>query len=487
VSQDTMTFDMYIHGEWHAGNGDRVEVVNPATAEPLATVPDGGQADLDRAVESAQDGLAVWRETHPRVRGQVLFRIAEMLKERAQEFAEIYSLNSGGSIGTGLWTMHDVAARRFEYYAGMADKIMGSTFMTPGEFLSYTLREPVGVTGHIVPWNGPLWIGSRTIAPALAAGNSVVVKPSSEAPVTMLKFAELCHDAGLPAGVFNVVTGRGSGIGDLFTRHPGLDGIYFTGSTVTGHRILANAATTNVRTVMELGGKSPNIVFEDADMEAALDGAILAIFANSGQICVAGSRLLVQESIHDEFMVRLVEKAAEITIGPPEADALMGPVITAAQKKSVLGYIEQGKAEAELVIGGGTPDDPALQKGFFVAPTIFDRVPSSASIVQEEIFGPVLAVSTFSDIDEAVALANGTEYGLASAIWTENVKTAHLVAHRIDAGQVYINHYYTAAFEVSRSPYKASGHGVSEGPDAIYEYLNQKAVSIKLGEGGWGD
>jgi len=487
VSQDTMTFDMYIHGEWHAGSGDRVEVINPATAEPLATVPDGGQAELDRAVESAREGLAVWRETHPRVRGQVLFRIAEMLKERAQEFAEMYSLNSGGSIGTGLWTMHDVAARRFEYYAGMADKIMGSTFMTPGEFLSYTLREPVGVTGHIVPWNGPLWIGSRTIAPALAAGNSVVVKPSSEAPVTMVKFAELCHEAGLPAGVFNVVTGRGSGIGDLFTRHAGLDGIYFTGSTVTGRKIMANAAMTNVRTVMELGGKSPNIVFEDADLEAALDGAILAIFANSGQICVAGSRLLVQESIHDEFMARLVEKAKEITIGPPEANALMGPVITAAQKRSVLGYIEQGKAEAELIIGGGTPDDPELQKGFFVAPTIFDRVPNSAAIVQEEIFGPVLAASTFSDIDEAVALANDTKYGLASAVWTENAKTAHLVAHRLDAGQVYINHYYTAAFEVSRSPYKASGHGVSEGPDAIYEYLNQKAVSVKLGEGGWGD
>jgi len=314
----------------------------------------------------------------------------------------------------------------------------------------------------------------------------VVVKPSSEAPLTMLKFAELAHECGLPPGVLNVVTGRGSGLGNLFSKHPGFDGLYFTGSTATGRKILQNAATTNVRTVMELGGKSPNIVFEDADLDAALDGAIMAIFANSGQICVAGSRLLVQESIHDEFVGRLAAKAAEITIGGPEANALMGPVITAAQKERVLDYIEAGKEEAELVAGGGTPDDPALQAGFFVSPTIFDGVPNTARIAREEIFGPVLSVTSFGDFDEAIALANDTDFGLASAVWTENVKTANLTAQALEAGQVYINHYYTAGFEVSRSPYKASGHGVSEGPDAIYEYLNQKSVSIKLGESaGW--
>ncbi len=485
MPSDTMHLDMYVHGEWRAGStGEEVEVVNPAKGTLLATVPDGGQADLDAAVESATEGLALWRETHPRVRAQVLYKIAATLQERAQEFAELYSLNSGGSVGTGLWTMYDVAGRRFEYYAGMADKIRGDSFVTPGQFISYTLREPVGVTGHIVPWNGPLWIGSRTIAPALAAGNSVVVKPSSEAPLTMLKFAELAVECGLPPGVFNVVTGRGSGIGDLFTAHPGFDGIYFTGSTVTGRQIMANAAGTNVRTVMELGGKSPNIVFADADMEAALDGAIFAIFANSGQICVAGSRLLVEESIHDEFMSRLVEKAGEITIGGPEADALMGPVITAKQKERVLGYIEQGKQEADLVAGGGTPSAPELQAGFFVEPTIFDRVPNRAAIAREEIFGPVLSVTSFADQDEAIALANDTEYGLASAVWTQNVERAHQMAGAIEAAQVFINHYYTAAFEVSRSPYKASGHGVSEGPDAIYEFLNQKSVSIKIGESG---
>ena len=482
----TMDLAMYIGGKWHQGSGPRLEVVNPSTAEPLATIPDGTAADLDAAVASARAGLAVWRETHPRVRTQVLWKIAETIKSRAEEFAKLDGLNLGESLGTGLWTMNDVVARRFEYYAGIADKIRGDSFVTPGRFLSYTLREPIGVTGHIVPWNGPLWIGSRTIAPALAAGNSVVVKPSSEAPITMLKFAELCVDCGLPPGVFNVVTGRGSGIGDLFATHPGFDAIYFTGSTVTGRRIMEMAARNNLRTVMELGGKSPNIVFADADIEAALDGAILAIFANSGQICVAGSRLLVHDSIHDEFVSRLVEKAKAITIGGPEANAMMNPVISAVQKARVLDYIEQGKKVATLVTGGGTPADPKLQRGFFVAPTIFDQVPNDAAIAQEEIFGPVLSVSTFQDFDQAIAMANDTRYGLASAVWTENAKTAHLAAQAIQAAQVFINHYYTAAFEVSRSPYKASGNGMSEGPDAIYEFLNQKSVSVKIGESHWG-
>jgi len=476
---------MFIHGDWQPGTGEPIEVVNPTTGKPFATVADGGQTEIDRAVTSAREGFETWRNTHPRVRAQVLNRIAETLKDRAAEFTDLYTKNSGSSIGTGMWTMKDIAARRFEYYAGMADKIRGDSFVTPGEFLSYTLREPLGVTGHIIPWNGPLWIGSRTIAPALAAGNSVVIRPSSEAPLTLLKFAEMATECGLPPGVLNVITGRSSTMGDLFTSHPGFDAIYFTGSTETGKRIAANSAGNDVRTVLELGGKSPNIVLEDADIEAALDGAIFAIFANSGQICVAGSRLLVQESIHDEFVAGLAEKAKAITIGGPEAEALMGPLISARQKERVLGYIERGKQDAELLTGGGTPSDPALQSGFFVEPTIFDRVANDAVIAKEEIFGPVLSVTSFTDMDDAIRLANDSPYGLASAVWTQDITKGHLIAQRLEAAQVFINHYYTAAFEVSRSPYKGSGHGMSEGPDAIYEYLSQKSVSVKLGESSW--
>jgi len=313
----------------------------------------------------------------------------------------------------------------------------------------------------------------------------VVIRPSSEAPLTLLKFAEMATECGLPPGVLNVITGRSSTMGDLFTSHPGFDAIYFTGSTETGKRIAANSAGNDVRTVLELGGKSPNIVLEDADIEAALDGAIFAIFANSGQICVAGSRLLVQESIHDEFVAGLAEKAKAITIGGPEAEALMGPLISARQKERVLGYIERGKQDAELLTGGGTPSDPALQSGFFVEPTIFDRVANDAVIAKEEIFGPVLSVTSFTDMDDAIRLANDSPYGLASAVWTQDITKGHLIAQRLEAAQVFINHYYTAAFEVSRSPYKGSGHGMSEGPDAIYEYLSQKSVSVKLGESSW--
>jgi len=488
MADTVMRFDMWIHGRAQPGSGDeRIDVLNPATGELLATVPEATDEDIDRAVASAHEGYAVWRATHPRERAQILYRIAATLKERAGEFAELYSRNSGSSLGTGLWTMNDVAARRFEYYAGLADKIRGDTFVTPGEYLSYTLREPIGVTGHVVPWNGPLWIGSRTIAPALAAGNAVVVKPSSVAPLTLVRFAEMASECGLPPGALNVVTGRGATMGERFVSHPGLGAVYFTGSTRTGRRILEKVARGNIHTVMELGGKSPNIVFEDADMDAALEGAVFAIFANAGQICVAGSRLLIQDSIHDEFIERLARRVAEITIGGPEANALMGPLISAHQRDRVLSYIEQTRELAELVVGGSAPSDPALQRGFFVLPTVFDRVPNDAAINREEIFGPVLAISTFASQDEAVAMANDTDYGLASAIWTRDVARAVQVADALEAGQVYVNHYYTAAFEVSRTPYKASGHGVSEGPDAIYEFLREKAVSIKIGDAAWGE
>lgn len=474
-------YQLYIDGQWQpAQSGKALDVSSPATGETFTTIAAASAADVDTAVASAKKGLAVWRNTHPAERGRVLYRIAQELRARAQDFASLESDTTGESEQGNLYTVNYVAARRFEYYAGLADKILGDTFSVPGSFLAYTLREPIGVTAHIVPWNGPLWIGSRTIPPALAAGNAVVVKPSREAPLTLLKLAELAVECGLPPGVFNVITGESSEIGDALTQHPGVDAIYFTGSDMTGRRVLASASERAIHSVMELGGKSPNIVFADADIEAALRGAIWAIFANAGQICVAGSRLVVEKSIHAEFVRRLSEMARALRIGGPRDEADLGPLISAKQRERVLQYIAAGRGEGKLVAGGGVPTDPALQRGYYVQPTIFDEVAPAASIAQDEIFGPVLTVTPFSGVDEAIEIANHSRYGLASAIWTSNVRTAQIVAERLEAAQVYVNHYFSLSFEVSRTPYKGSGFGVSEGPHAIDEFLRTKTVTQSL-------
>ncbi len=481
TAEEVLHFDMYIDGRWvPAESGEVLEIWNPATGEVSATVPKGGDADLDVAVESARRGLEAWRATHAAERARVMYRIAHELRARAESFAKIESLNTGGSVQGALHTVKEVCARRFEYYGGLADKILGDTFVAPTSYFAFTLREPKGVTAHIIPWNGPLWTGSRSIAPALAAGNALIVKPAREAPLSLLKLAELAVECGLPPGVMNVITGTGAGMGGAMTKHPGIDAIYFTGSVATGREVMKSASNHFAHTVLELGGKSPNIVFADADIDSALYGALWAIFANAGQICVAGSRLLVQAPIHDEFVERLAELARGLRVGGPSAEADMGPVISQRQKDNVLSYIEAGRSEARLVLGGGVPDDPSLRGGYFLEPTIFDEVPNQSKIAQEEIFGPVLAVTAFDTVDEAVALANDTQYGLASAVWTKDLRAAHDVAQRLEAAQVYVNHYFSSSFEITRTPYKSSGYGHSEGPDAIHEFLNTKSVSINM-------
>jgi aldehyde dehydrogenase (NAD+) len=481
VAEKVVNFDMYVHGEWvPAISKERLELTNPATGEVSGSVPKGGPADLDQAVESAKEGLRVWRATHGAERARILYRIGQEIRAHAQEFAELESLNTGGSVGGALHTVNEVCARRFEYYAGLADKILGDTFLAPKSYFTFTLREPKGITAHIIPWNGPLWTGSRSIAPALAAGNSLIVKPSREAPLSLLKLAELAVECGLPAGVMNVVTGTGSEMGDALTAHKAIDAIYFTGSGPTARQVLGGASGHFAYSVMELGGKSPNIVMADADIDSALQGALWGIFANAGQVCVAGSRLLVQKPIHKEFVTRLSELAQGLRLGGPDVEADMGPLISDRQRKSVLSYIETGKGEAKLVTGGGVPEDPALRGGYFVQPTIFDSVSPQAKISKEEIFGPVLVVTPFETVDEALEIANDNEFGLASAVWTSNLNTAHTVAQGLESAQVYINHYFSAGFEVTRTPYKSSGFGHSEGPEAINEFLNTKTVSINM-------
>jgi aldehyde dehydrogenase (NAD+) len=481
MSNKIMRFGMYLDGRWEpAEKLPQIDVYNPATGEVVATIPEADDFHISHAVETASKGLKVWRGTHPAERARVMFRIGQEIRAHADELANLEVTANGDSLKGALSTVRDVCARRFEYYGGMADKILGSTFVSPGNHLVYTLQEPKGVTAHIVPWNAPLWVGSRSIAPALAAGNSVIVKPSKEAPLSLLRLAELAQESGLPRGVLNVITGTGSGAGETLVRQRGIDAVYFTGSPETARNVLKNVAVSLAHCVLELGGKSPNIVMADADMEAALKGALSAIFANAGQICVAGSRLLVDASIHHEFVDRLVSMARSLTLGGPETGADMGPLISAGQRESVMSYIEQGRSEARLATGGGLPSDEALRHGFFLEPTIFDAVPPDARIAREEIFGPVLVVTPFRNLDEAVEIANCTEYGLASAVWTNDLRTAHATAQRLQAGEVYINHYFTVGFEVTRTPYKTSGLGHSEGQGAIHEYLNSKTVSVKL-------
>lgn len=481
MAESFIELDLFINGNWQPSvDGGRIEDYNPSTGELAATVARAGPKDLDQTVEAAKRGLTVWRDTHPAERGRILYRIANEIRARSDQLVQLETLDTGGAVKRNKNSVENVCARRFEYYAGLADKIMGDTFVAPNEYFTYTLREPKGVTAHIIPWNSPLWIGSRSIAPALAAGNAVIVKPSSEAPLSLLKLAELACDCGLPPGVMNVITGTGSELGEAIACHPDIDAIYFTGSGETAKKVLEHSSSTFMHTVMELGGKSPNIVMPDADLDSALTGSLWGIFANSGQICIAGSRLFVHAEIHDSFVERLTKMVRKLSLGGPDTQADLGPMISDRQRESVLSYVETGREEAHILTGGGIPEDLSLQRGYFIQPTIFDFVPAEATIATDEIFGPVLAVSSFDDIDEVIGIANASNFGLAAAVWTSNLQTAHIIGQRLESAMVFINHYFNLGYEVTRTPYKRSGFGHSEGPQAIDEFLNTKSVSINM-------
>jgi aldehyde dehydrogenase (NAD+) len=475
---------LFIGGEWRdAEAGKTFPTYNPATGEVLTDVAEAGEGDVDRAVSAARQALesSEWATMSARERGRLLYRIADRMEQRADELARMETLDNGKPFREAR--MFDIAGaiECFRYYAGWADKIEGEVLPVPGPYLNYTRREPVGVCAGIIPWNFPLQMAAWKVAPALACGNTMILKPAEQTPLTALELAGIASEAGLPAGVLNVIPGYGETTGAALVRHPGVDKVAFTGSTEVGKIVQREAAGTLKRVSLELGGKSPNVVLADADIDAAIKGATLAVFYNTGQACTAGSRLLVERSIHEEFVEKLVERSRSMVPGDPmDSKTRMGPLISEEQLNRVLQYVEKGQQEgAKLVLGG---DRPGINggKGYFLNPTIFDAVDQEMTIAREEIFGPVLAVIPFEDVEEAIQLGNRSDFGLAAAVWTKDITKAHRVAHALKAGTVWINMYHTLDTGSPFGGYKQSGYGRELGRHALDLYTQVKSVWVNL-------
>jgi betaine-aldehyde dehydrogenase len=477
-------YQMYIDGQWvEAASGRTFEVMNPATGEAMARVPEAGAADVDRAARAARRAFDEgWRDVTAQERGRVLFRLAEAVRKKAKELAELETLNSGKPLVEAEYDINDVATC-FEYYGGLATKLHGEVLNVPDNALSLALREPLGVAGQIIPWNYPLLMAAWKIAPALCAGCAAVIKPAEQTPLTLLELARAFEECGIPKGVLNVITGFGESAGAPLVAHRDVDKIAFTGSVEVGKMIMRSAADTLKKVSLELGGKSPNIFFADADFEAAVDGALFGVFINQGEVCSAGSRVLVQRPIYKKMLDAMIEKAKKIKLGPGMDPATkMGPVVSQEQMERVQRYQEIGKKEAKVAVGGGRPSDPALQRGYFVEPTIFYDVDNSARIAREEIFGPVMSVIPFEDEAEALRLANDTPFGLAAAVWSRDIFKALRMVKRLQAGIVWVNHMQPTYVEAPWGGYKMSGIGRELGPWGAEEYLQVKQVHINLNE-----
>ena len=477
-----MKTDLFINNEWRpAVAGKRFAVENPATEEVIAEVAAGDAADVDNAVAAARacfesDG---WHGLSARKRGRLLSKAADLLEARLDEFARLETAHNGKTLFESKIEL-SMTVNTLRYYGGWADKITGDTLPVEGPFFCYTLREPVGVVGAIVPWNFPLNIASWKFAPALAAGCTIILKPASETPLTALTFSEIALEAGFPPGAFNVVSGGGSTAGAALVRHPDVDKISFTGSTEVGRQIMRMAADSNKRVTLELGGKSPNIIFADADLKAAVRGALTGIFYGKGEVCAAGSRLLVERSAHAQVVEQLAEGAKKLTPGDPlDKNTRLGALVSKKQRETVLSYIAKGVAEGASLVAGGKAVQPN-GKGYFVEATVFDAVTPEMTIAREEIFGPVLAVLTFDDFDAGVKLANRSMYGLAAGIWTKDIHKAHRAARAIRAGTVWINSYNFYDSGAPFGGFKASGFGRDLGRDALDGYLETKTVWVGL-------
>ncbi|HBU38436.1 MAG TPA: betaine-aldehyde dehydrogenase [Planctomycetaceae bacterium] len=473
---------MFINGQWiPSQSGKTFDTINPANEEVIAQVAEGDAVDVECAVEAARRAFdeGPWPRLNARERGKIMHRFCDLIDEEIDELAAIESLDNGKPLKDARYVDIPLAVECIRYYAGWADKIQGTTIPVNGDFLCYTRREPVGVAGQIIPWNFPILMVAWKWGPALAAGCTLVMKPAEQTPLTCLRLARLAQKAGVPDGVINVVPGFGPTAGAAIVKHPGVDKIAFTGSGETAKTIMRQSADTMKRMTLELGGKSPNIVFADASLEAAAEGAHIGIHLNQGQCCCAGSRLFVEDSIHDSFVEKVVELSRKRRVGNPFDPATeQGPQVDRAQFEKIMSYIEKGQEEGAVCATGG---QRVGDRGFFVEPTVFTEVHDEMAIARDEIFGPVLSVLRFSDVDELVRRANATTFGLAAAVWTRNVSKAHTLASRLRAGTVWVNCYDVFDAAAPFGGFKQSGFGRELGQRGLDTYLEDKTVTVSLG------